>query len=284
MAVHRRRWWPEPVVASRVSPLVRAILGAWHLTDFFGSVEKFKLTWVKACCGNSARNAYGGYSSSALLNVRCGRIHRHTAMFCGGGERDGVNRWRVTDDANSLTAILWSGINSMANARDIKAAIVRNEDKIRQRPATGRLTKSTKARIRDGLTCEIEDGPWKLTADMRKSLGGNNEGPDPGVLGRAAIGSCLAIGYAIWFARLDVPLDGVEVEVEADFDYAGVLGVSDVSAGYSELRYSVNVDSPASRNDITRVLDKADAHSPWLTNMKTSFKPRRTVRISRPVE
>ena len=110
--------------------------------------------------------------------------------------------------------------------------------------------------------------PWKLTAAMPRSLGGHDAGPDPGVLGRAAIASCLAIGYATWFARLDVSLNSVEVEVEADFDYGGVLGVSDVSAGYTELRYSVNVDSPASKREIVRVLDKADAHSPWLTNMK----------------
>ena len=172
----------------------------------------------------------------------------------------------------------------MGDARDIKAAIVRTESKIRDRPTIARLTKLTKASVRDGLTCEIEDGPWKLTADMKKSLGGHDAGPDPGVLGRAAIASCLAIGYATWFARLDVSLNSVEVEVEADFDYGGVLGVSDVSAGYTELRYSVNVDSPASKREIVRVLDKADAHSPWLTNMKMSFEPRRTVRISGLVE
>jgi organic hydroperoxide reductase OsmC/OhrA len=81
----------------------------------------------------------------------------------------------------------------MGDARDIKAAVVRTESKIRERPTIARLTKLTKASVRDGLTCEIEDGPWKLTADMKKSLGGHDAGPDPGVLGRAAIASCLAI-------------------------------------------------------------------------------------------
>lgn len=172
----------------------------------------------------------------------------------------------------------------MGDEGRIRAAIVRNENKLRERPAIGRLTKSTTARVSGGLTCEIEDGPWKLTADMKKGLGGNEAGPDPGVLGRAAIGSCLAIGYATWFARLDVPLNSVEVKVEADFDYGGVLGVADVGAGYSALRYAVTVDSPAAKSEIIRVLDKADAHSPWLTNMRTSFEPRRTVRIAALVE
>ena len=92
----------------------------------------------------------------------------------------------------------------MNDAEGIKAAIVRSEDRIRVKPAIGRLTKSSTARIRGDLTCEIEDESWKLTADMRKSLGGRNQGPDPGVFDRAAISNCLAIGYAVWFARMAV--------------------------------------------------------------------------------
>ena len=46
----------------------------------------------------------------------------------------------------------------MKDPDDIKAAIVRNEDKIRRRTEIGQLTKTSKASIRGGLTCEIEDG------------------------------------------------------------------------------------------------------------------------------
>ena len=58
-----------------------------------------------------------------------------------------------------------------------------------------------------------------------------------------------------------------------------MLGVCDASQGYSALRYMVKVDSPAAEQDVLRALDEADAHSPWLTNMKTAFAPQRTVRI-----
>ena len=35
------------------------------------------------------------------------------------------------------------------------------------------------------------------TASLTEKYGGTNEGPNPGVLGRAALGSCLALGYAM---------------------------------------------------------------------------------------
>ena len=71
-----------------------------------------------------------------------------------------------------------------------------------------------------------------------------------------------------------------EVEVAADFDYGGVLGTSDSAANYSQLRYSVSIDSPAAESEIIKVLDWADAHSPWLSNMKTALTPRRAVQIT----
>jgi len=172
----------------------------------------------------------------------------------------------------------------MNDAEGIKAAIIRSEDRIRARPAIGRLTISSTARIRGDLTCKIEDESWKLTADMRKSLGDRNQGPDPGVFDRAAISSCLAIGYAVWFARMDIPLNAIDVEINADFNYGGVLGVSDVAASYSEFRYAVTVDSPAAEAEIIEVLDWAGAHSPWLSNTITVSEPRRSVQITSDAE
>jgi hypothetical protein len=38
----------------------------------------------------------------------------------------------------------------------------------------------SRTRIHRGLTCEIEDGPWKLTADMPTQAGGDGAAPTPG--------------------------------------------------------------------------------------------------------
>ncbi len=90
----------------------------------------------------------------------------------------------------------------MTNVDKIRTAFERNVQALTRRPSTGQKTSVTRVRVRDGLKCDIEDGPWKLTADMKKGVGGNEEGPEPGVLGRAALGSCLAIGYVMWAAKL----------------------------------------------------------------------------------
>src|SRR6266700_3805502 len=100
----------------------------------------------------------------------------------------------------------------------IKSAFARVSGALTQRPAFGLGTGISKASIKDGLTCEIREGNWTMVADMPEQAGGNAAGPSPGVYGRAALGSCLAIGYMLWAAAKDIPIAGLEVEIEADFD------------------------------------------------------------------
>jgi len=152
----------------------------------------------------------------------------------------------------------------MTDHSAIRRAFERNAQIVRTRPAVAQKTYVTRIHIRDGLTCDIEEGPWTLTADLGTTAGGNAAGPTPGTLARAALGSCLAISYVMWAAQLNVPLHQVAVEVQADTDLRGMYGVDDIAAGYSVVRYVVSVHSPASQEAILRVLDIAEAHSPYV--------------------
>ena len=150
----------------------------------------------------------------------------------------------------------------------LRTAIERNVKAVTLRPSVGQGTAVTKVRMRDGLACDIQDGPWSFVAGMTEKYGGGNEGPNPGVYGRAALGSCLALGYAMWAARLGVPLESLEIEIQADYDVRGELGVSDeVRPGYTQVRYVVSVSSPASAEEIARWLDTADRYSSWRDNL-----------------
>jgi uncharacterized OsmC-like protein len=152
----------------------------------------------------------------------------------------------------------------MTDMARIRAAFERNATAVSLRPAVGQKTYITKVHIDNGLTCDIVEGPWRLTADLTSTCGGNEAGPTPGTLGRAALGSCLAISYMLWAARLGIPLAHVGVDVHADADARGLYGVDNVPAGYTNVCYVVSVTSPAPHEDILRVLDTAEAHSPYM--------------------
>lgn len=174
------------------------------------------------------------------------------------------------------------GQTAAVDQQQIRDIFERNAQAVRLRPSVGRGTLTTRVRLRPGLECEIVDGAWSLKAGMSPASGGTNAGPTPGILGRGALGSCLAIGYAMWAARLGVALDSVEVEVEADYDSRGELGIADdVPPGYLQVRYRVTVASPAAEEDLRRVIDTADKYSPYRDVYLRPNDLRRDLRILR---
>jgi uncharacterized OsmC-like protein len=170
----------------------------------------------------------------------------------------------------------------MLTSDKIATALARNKKAVSLRPAMGRGTAVTRVRAGGDLTCQVEDGRWQLTVGMSEKSGGTGAGPDPGVHGRAAIGTCVALGYVMWGSEAGVPLERVEVEVRADYDVRGEYGLDPgIPALYRELTYTVTVSSPAPEADVLRVLDEADAHSPWLQMLLRPVPARREVRFTR---
>jgi uncharacterized OsmC-like protein len=163
----------------------------------------------------------------------------------------------------------------------IRTILERNVKAVSLRPAVGQNTARTKVKLKPGLECEVTEGQWTLTIAMSEKSGGTGAGPNPGVLGRGALGSCLALGYSMWAIRMGVPLESLEVEVEADYDSRGELGIEDeISPGYTQVRYIVTVASSAPEADVLRVLDTADRYSPYRDVFARAHDVRRDVRIT----
>ena len=163
----------------------------------------------------------------------------------------------------------------------IKAAFERIVKTYIRRPAIARDTLHSTCRLGNDLSCEIKEGNWSINAGMPVEVGGNGQAPSPGVLGRAALGSCIAIGFKLWAAKLDVPVSALEVTIEADSDDAGLFGTAEVDPGYSAIRYNLRIESDAAEADIMNLVRKCEAHSPWLDNFKRAVECSANVEIIR---
>jgi uncharacterized OsmC-like protein len=165
--------------------------------------------------------------------------------------------------------------------KDLKSVMERNIKALKVRPAMGRGTAATTVRIRGGVTCDIQDGAWKLIADESTGDGGAGLGPDPGVFTRAGLASCLAIGVVMWATHLDIPLDDVEVVVETDYDASGMFGVDDgVSPGWGAVRYTTRISSPAPEERIRELVEYADRHSSVLDIIRRAIPVSGDVKIA----
>lgn len=170
----------------------------------------------------------------------------------------------------------------MSQTEKIKSAVNRGTQALSLKPSLGTGTGTSKTRIKNGLLCEIQEGKWNFSVDLPESSGGTALAPPPGVLGRAALGSCLAITYMIKAAQLNVEIASLEVEVQTDYNHGGLFGTADVAPGYSEVRYNVTIESDAAEEDIMSMLDDADRHSPYLYIFAGAQTCKREVKIVSP--
>lgn len=150
-----------------------------------------------------------------------------------------------------------------ASSDRLRQITERNVRAVTLRPGVGRGTAVTTARVREGTCCEVRERDWTLVTDMSEKAGGEGRGPNPGTLGRAALASCMAVGYMTWAARREVPIAALEVDVEADYDVRGELGVDGVSPAYERIRCVVYVESEAPESVVLSVLREAETRSTY---------------------
>jgi len=141
----------------------------------------------------------------------------------------------------------------------------------------------TRVRRTEGLACEIEDGAWKFISDTPASAGGADEGPDPGVLIRGALGACLTMDIVTWAARFGVEVTTVEVEVESAMDARGNYGVDDsVPPGYQAVTCRIAIESPDGEDAVRHVVETAEAHNPRLYDLTHAIPVTRELAVTRP--
>jgi uncharacterized OsmC-like protein len=169
----------------------------------------------------------------------------------------------------------------MAEPQKIREIAERNIKLLSLKSERGHIEGITTARIEDGLRCVIEDGPWRLHADLPVKAGGEESAPTPGVLGRGALASCLALSIAGWAARRAVPIESLQVEVRANFDARGELGMDDaVPPGYQNVCYVISVDSPAPADVVAELIEAAERHSPYVDVFARGQTMKRIVRLN----
>ena len=143
----------------------------------------------------------------------------------------------------------------MPTAAETRQALERADRLVTLAPERGRRTYANTARVDGGTVCQVVEKGHRFVVDAGRGLGGGDEAPTPSALLRSALSSCIAIGVKLWAARREVPIDRVEVTLETDTDARGLLGLCDLTPpGFTALRVSIEVDSPAPSEEVEDVV------------------------------
>jgi uncharacterized OsmC-like protein len=152
----------------------------------------------------------------------------------------------------------------MATQEETKVQIEGVIKAMRLRPSIAQYTYSSSAHLGDALKCTYREGDWTLDMDVSKAVGGGGSAPSPGVLTRAGLTGCVAIGLKMSACRFGVPIESVSVYLEVDSDERAAFGIDDVPPGYKEFRLKINVVSSAEIEEVRKLVDDSLGCSPMI--------------------
>lgn len=100
----------------------------------------------------------------------------------------------------------------------------------------------------------VQMGQYIVISDSAPGLAGHSLGPSSPEMLLGALASCLVHTYLLQATLLDIPLDGVEIEVTGGLDMTAVVGLpSDAPIRLERLAYAPTVASPAGPEEIERL-------------------------------
>jgi len=144
---------------------------------------------------------------------------------------------------------------------------------LRRHPSLAQGRYRVSIKLLDTYACEARRANRILRVDLPVEEGGSDTGPTPGDLMRASLGTCMAMGYRGWAARLGVEIADVEVEVTCEVDARGQLDIDDqVPIGWQRLIFDVRIKTDAPASDVRRVVTHADRLSPMLANLSPAVE------------
>ena len=161
---------------------------------------------------------------------------------------------------------------------DVNLESVMAVDKlVRENPAMGKCQFKAKSSWQRGTKSQVSISGWTaggnnmapaprrftIMVDEPPELGGVDGAPNPVEVLLSALAGCVTVGIATNAQMFGVPIDAIDIDLEADVDARGMLGHDkSVRNGVSDIRYTVTIQSSAPEDKVRKVKETIDRKSP----------------------
>jgi uncharacterized OsmC-like protein len=153
----------------------------------------------------------------------------------------------VDEPLNGVNLVAVSGLAEQIQATPEKAATVWSAE------VTWTGAFRSEAQIR---------GFAPLQSDEPLGLGGTDTAPNPVEQVLAALGNCLAVGYAANASAAGITIDELRISLDGHLDLRTFLGLADANAGYEAINVSVSIASDADDAQLADLHERVVGTSP----------------------
>jgi len=148
---------------------------------------------------------------------------------------------------------------------------------VRETPAMGKIQFKAKSTWQRGTKSQVSISGWTaggnnmspaprrytVMVDEPPELGGVDGAPNPIEVLLSALAGCVTAGIATNAQMFGVPIDAIDIDMEADVDARGLLGHDkSVRNGVTDIRYTVTIQSPAPEEKVRKCKETIDRKSP----------------------
>ncbi|MBC7303350.1 MAG: OsmC family protein [Nocardia sp.] len=130
-------------------------------------------------------------------------------------------------------------------------------------PAKARTTWAAHVAWQGGFASEARVRKFAaIPSDEPAALGGADTAPNPVEQLLAALGNCLAVGYAANATVAGIRIDSLRIDVKGDIDLHVFLGLAEGHAGFESISATVSIETDASREQLAQLHTKVLSSSP----------------------
>jgi len=121
----------------------------------------------------------------------------------------------------------------------------------------------------EGLDTKMEftSGQSIVVDEPETMPGGNNKGPNPLDVFCASFGTCQEITYKMYGTVMGIPVNAVSCKVSAPCDLRGLVGLGG-PVGITEVRGEIELDTPASEEQVATLKAAVDANCPLFETIR----------------
>jgi len=170
----------------------------------------------------------------------------------------------------------------MKSERDLKEIVARRIEFFKRKPEAAIYKPKVSSKHIKNLYTESMAREHLVKSDYAEAAGGDNQAPNPIELLLAAFAACIEAAFYEFAVHEGFTINGLTVNVEGTLDLRGLFMIDDVSAGFKDLRYDFQIESPDDTEKLRELAEKVVAHCPVVDSLRRPTPVTGEITISKP--
>jgi len=152
--------------------------------------------------------------------------------------------------------------------RDLKDIVATRIEFFKKKPEAAMYKPKVSSKHIRNLYTETQVREHLVKSDYAEAAGGENQAPNPIELLLSAFAACVEAAFYEFALHEGLTVNSLSVDVEGTLDLRGLFMIDDVAAGFRDVRFVFNIDTPDDQARVRALAEKVISHCPVVDSLK----------------